>query len=148
MHNVYNISVRKWRMIHRRWLNVHRREFPFSLPSTHPSILLISSLRSLSCQGKVVSSALSKHPSSGSSGFQRILQTSPFIHFPLRTKRWQPQADEYRTLACYLTYYVIIPFFFRGEDLTLDSFRFCWQPNVIIRAVFADNDKMISSKAG
>lgn len=74
--------------------------------------LCISPLRS---QGKVVSSALSKHPSSGSSGFQRILQTSPFIHFPLRTKRWQPQADECRTLARYLTYYVIIQFFFPVE---------------------------------
>jgi len=42
--------------------------------------------------GVVVSSALSKHPSSGSSGFQRILQTSPFIYFPLRTKRRQPRA--------------------------------------------------------
>lgn len=54
MHNVYNMSLRKWRMIHRRWLNVHRREFPFSHP-IHPSFLLMYISSSQSGEGSLIS---------------------------------------------------------------------------------------------
>lgn len=102
---VCNINTR--RIIRRRRLNVHRRVFilPF-YPSVYSSYIFSASLA-----GMVVSSVLSKHPSNGSSSFQRILQTSPFIHFPLRAQRRQPRVDECRTRTHYLTYYVIIPFF-------------------------------------
>lgn len=106
----------------------------------------------------VVSSALSKHPSSGSSGFQRILQTSPFIHFPLRTKRRQPRADECSSAlqlarATSDLLYVIIPFFLFFFFFVLRSERhhprtrfFPRQRSIVehersLTPVFADEDK-------
>lgn len=90
-------------------------------PTVYSSYIFSPPFSPLSSQSRaevVVSSALSRHPSSGSSGFQRILQTSPFIHFPLRARRRQPRAGPTSAgtpillpdlLCCYPV------FFFRGE---------------------------------
>lgn len=119
-----------------------------SLP-THPSILLISSLRSLSCAGE--GSLISPLEAS----IQRLVRLSTditnFTFHPFSASNEAMTTASRRvphssSLPDLLRYYPV--FFFRGEDPALDSFWFYWQPNVIIRAVYANSDKMINSKAG